>query len=193
MSLAPCRIYVDELQNQALAEAYCDRIYAKAMAARQGSSGSAEAAGLSGLGPNAKQPDSIYLQLIQVRTDMCTSVRASAGCRPGAMCAGWPAARGLRCAWTSPRRPKDQTPRRATPGQGNSHGCVPESPVWRVQVFLSPSLAVRGKGPEALAARHADMARILSRRHSRIDVVHALTLIPDEVRWQCTPQRVVSS
>ena len=61
--------------------------------------------------------------------------------------------------------------------------------MWRVQVFLSPSLAVRGKGPEALAARHADMARILSRRHSRIDVVHALTLIPDEVRWQCTPQR----
>ena len=62
----------------------------------------------------------------------------------------------------------------------------------RVQVFLSPSLAVRGKGSEALAARHADMARILSRRHSRIDVVHALTLIPDEVRWQCTRQRVVS-
>ena len=66
MSLAPCRIYIDELQNQALAEAYCDRIYAKAMAAKQGGSSSAEAAGLSGPGPNAKQPDSIYLQLIQV-------------------------------------------------------------------------------------------------------------------------------
>jgi hypothetical protein len=83
MSLAPCRIYIDELQNQALAEAYCDRIYAKAMAAKQGGSGSAEAAGLSGRGPNAKQPDSIYLQLIQVWTDMCTSVRSGAGCRPG--------------------------------------------------------------------------------------------------------------
>lgn len=67
-----------------------------------------------------------------------------------------------------------------------------ESPVWRVQVFLSPSLAVRGKGPEALTARHADMARILSRRHSRIEVVHALTLIPDEVRWQCTLRRAFS-
>lgn len=70
MRLAPCRIYIDELQNQALAEAYCDRIYAKAMAAKQGSSGSAGAAGLSEPGANAKQPDSIYLQLIQVWKDV---------------------------------------------------------------------------------------------------------------------------
>lgn len=49
------------------------------------------------------------------------------------------------------------------------------------QVFLSPSLAVRGKGPGALAERHGEMARILSRRHARIDAVHALTLIPSEV------------
>ena len=62
------------------------------------------------------------------------------------------------------------------------HSIARKGGLVRLQVFLSPSAAVRSQGPEALAARHADLARILSRRHSRIDVVHALTLIPDEVR-----------
>jgi hypothetical protein len=129
MRLAPCRIYIDELQNQALAEAYCDRIHAKAMAAKQDGSGSAEAAGLSGPGPNAKQPDSIYLQLIQVWKDMCTSVRSSAGCRlVFHVC--WL----VHCLWLALQLGKASPfggPHTfvSTAGQGYSHAGVPESPM----------------------------------------------------------------
>lgn len=60
-----CRIYIDELQKPALAEAYCDRVYAKAVAAqRQPTTGSGE---LPIGAAAAKPPGSIYLQLVQVR------------------------------------------------------------------------------------------------------------------------------
>lgn len=60
-----CRIYIDELRKPALAEAYCDRVYAKAVAVKQRPAGDVAAAKPIG-SADAKPPGSIYLQLIQV-------------------------------------------------------------------------------------------------------------------------------
>lgn len=49
------------------------------------------------------------------------------------------------------------------------------------QVFLSPSAAVKRSGDDAVNERYVEMAKTLSRKHDRINPLHALSLIPDEV------------
>lgn len=159
------RIYIDELHRPALGEAYCDRVYTKAIAAKQQSAGGGGAAALPLGGAEAKPPGSIYLQLIQVEL---LPVYQSVGRLGIGMLESLNATlAGSTHMHMRMHKHKGTDRDDIQDGHGGAgsaryfHGIASiaaESPfepneIFGLQTFLSPSLAAHGKGPDALSER----------------------------------------